>query len=54
MDKTELEELVEKLNNRYGSGRHFEVIYASRKDDGSWTLTIKGIKDEESTKEEGQ
>lgn len=46
MDKTVLEELVEKLNNRYGSGRHFEVIYADKNGEDIWVLKVKEIKGE--------
>lgn len=52
MDKTVLEELVEKLSDRYGSGRHFEIIYADKKCDSTWSLVVREVENEKGIEKE--
>ena len=51
MGKTELEELAERIQYRYGDGRHYEIIKAekildSRGNGCGWDLVINTIEED--------
>ncbi len=57
MNKTELENLAYMLQDRYGTGKHYEITKAERKTQG-WALEIREIFEEneetaEATETEG-
>ena len=45
MKQTELQEIADKLQDPYGSNRHYEIKAATKEGD-CWLLTVQEIKDE--------
>lgn len=53
MEKTELMEIMERLYDQYGSGNHYEVVFAEKlPDSGRWSIEVGKI--EESDGKEGE
>ncbi len=45
----ELNDIVKKLYDEYGSGQHWEITHANRQENGSWELTVRPAKSKEKT-----
>lgn len=41
MEKSELQDLLTKLNDEYGTDRHWDVIKAEQYDEGDWILRVR-------------
>lgn len=49
--QNELFDIAEKLFDRYGSGKHWEIVKAQKNADG-WFITVKPIEDKENDSNE--
>ena len=41
METSELQDLLRKLNDEYGSGIHWDIVKAEQYDEGDWILRVR-------------
>lgn len=41
METSELQDLLKKLNDEFGAGKHWDIVKAEQYDEGDWTLRVR-------------